>query len=215
MQRVLDVILSPLILILLAPVLLVVVLVLTLTLPGNPFYRGDRTGRNGKRFRIWKLRTMIPNAARIGPPITGRDDPRVTRFGRFLRRTKLDEIPQLLNVLSGEMTLVGPRPESPEITKFYNSRQREVLSVKPGVTGPVQLCWAGESDCIPPGDAGRQFYIEHLMDPKIQADLKYLRARTTFSDFRILWLTAALVSGRLLGIHGGESVARDLSARSE
>jgi lipopolysaccharide/colanic/teichoic acid biosynthesis glycosyltransferase len=182
----------------LAPLLVILAFIIVITSPGKPLYGGWRTGQNGRTFRMWKFRSMVPNAARMGPPVTGKDDPRLTPFGRFLRKSKLDEVPQFLNVLAGDMTLVGPRPESPEITRFYNQRQKQVLDVRPGVTGPVQLNWSDESECIPPGEAGMEFYVEHLLDQKLQVDLEYLKQRSAFEDARILFRTGVLVVSRLV-----------------
>jgi lipopolysaccharide/colanic/teichoic acid biosynthesis glycosyltransferase len=198
MRRAVDILASLLVLIVLAPLLVIVALITVIASPGNPLYGGWRTGQNGRMFRMWKFRSMVANAARMGPPITGKDDPRVTPFGRFLRKSKLDEIPQFLNVLAGDMSLVGPRPESPYITRLYNERQKQVLSVRPGVTGPVQLKWSDESECIPAGGAGMKFYVEYLVDVKLQADLDYLKQRSALTDARILFKTAVLLVNRLV-----------------
>lgn len=142
---------------------------------------------------MWKFRTMIVDAERAGPAITGQEDPRVTRVGRILRRTKLDELPQFLNVLAGDMTLVGPRPEAPEFVALYTPAQRAVLAVKPGVTGRVQLESGEESDSIPKGISADEFYRRHLMDRKLHRDLEYLNTRTAWSDTMIVLETAALM----------------------
>src|SRR5207248_7674499 len=107
-------------------------------------YRGERVGRNGERFRIYKFRTMVADADRQGPGITARDDPRVTRFGRRLRRSKLDELPQLINVVRGEMSLVGPRPEIPEMVDKYPPLFRRLLALRPGMTSPASLKYRNE-----------------------------------------------------------------------
>ena len=142
---------------------------------------------------MWKFRTMIPGATRLGGPITGHNDPRVTRLGRILRRIKLDELPQFLNVLLGDMTLVGPRPEAPEIVLLYNPSQRSVLRVKPGITGCVQLEAGHEAETLPHGAVAAEYYVQHLMDRKVHRDLEYLGNRTVVSDAKILVATAVLV----------------------
>ena len=141
---------------------------------------------------MWKFRSMA-NAVGKGAPITGRNDPRITRVGRLLRKTKLDELPQFINVLTGDMTLVGPRPEAPEIVARYTPEQRAVLAVKPGVTGRVQLEVGEESESIPPEVDAHEYYVEHLMERKLRRDLDYLSVRTPLSDARIVFETAALV----------------------
>jgi lipopolysaccharide/colanic/teichoic acid biosynthesis glycosyltransferase len=199
LRRITDILVALLALSLLAPLLLVITVTVIVFSPGNPFYLGRRAGKGGKNFRMWKFRTMVANAARVGPSITVKNDSRITPFGRFLRKTKLDELPQFLNVLIGNMTLVGPRPELPEIVALYDAQQREVLSVKPGVTGPVQLkLGLDESEAIPEGDRGRQHYVDHLMGPKIRVDLEYLRTRTSLTDAHVLLDSAALVLRRLI-----------------
>jgi lipopolysaccharide/colanic/teichoic acid biosynthesis glycosyltransferase len=135
---------------------------------------------------------MINGAAKMGP-ITGKNDPRVTRLGRLLRKTKVDELPQFFNLLLGDMTLVGPRPESPEIVELYNSSQRAVLAVKPGVTGKVQLESDDESETIPDGAQPYDYYLTHLMNRKLRMDLDYLSGRTVFTDIKIVLATAGLM----------------------
>jgi len=192
MRRLVDIVVASLALAALSPLLLAVMLAVFVSSPGNPFYGGRRAGRDGHNFRMWKFRTMINGAARMGP-ITGKNDPRVTPLGRILRKTKLDELPQFFNLLMGDMTLVGPRPESPEIVALYTPSQRVVLAVKPGVTGRVQLESDDESETIPDGVQAYDYYLTHLMDHKLRMDLDYLRGRTIFTDVKIVLATAGLV----------------------
>ena len=193
MRRTIDILVSLALLIAAAPVLLMVAAAVFVESPGNPFYGGWRAGKNGSRFRMWKFRTMIKNAARMGTCITGKNDPRITRVGNLLRKTKLDEFPQFINVLLGDMTLVGPRPESPGIVELYTPVQRTVLEVKPGVTGRVQLDSGEESENLPGGVDAHEYYVNHLMHEKLQRDLDYLRRRTPLSDARIVVETATYV----------------------
>jgi lipopolysaccharide/colanic/teichoic acid biosynthesis glycosyltransferase len=158
----------------------------------QPFYGGRRAGKDGRNFRMWKFRTMIAGAAKMGP-ITGKNDPRVTPLGRILRKTKLDELPQFFNLLLGDMTLVGPRPESPEIVALYTPSQRVVLAVKPGVTGKVQLDSDDESETIPEGVQAYDYYLTHLMDRKLRMDLDYLRGAPSSRTSKIVLATAGLV----------------------
>jgi len=192
MRRSIDILLSFLALVCLSPLLLAVAVVVVLDSPGGPFYLASRVGRHGRLFRMWKFRTMVAGAATAGS-VTGRNDSRITRSGRFLRKTKIDELPQFLNVLCGDMTLVGPRPETPDMVVRYTESQRAVLHVKPGITGRVQLEVGEESEGIPEGMQPDEYYVNHLLGPKLQLDLEYLRVRTPLSDARILLRTAGFV----------------------
>ena len=195
MRRLVALFVSAFALILLFPLMVVIALAIVLDSPGNPFYRACRVGRESRKFRMWKFRTMatVGKGWQTGPGITARGDARITRVGRVLRRSKLDELPQFVNVLLGHMTLVGPRPEAPEFVAFYTARHRAVLLVKPGVTGCVQIASAEESDSIPEGVEPDQYYVAHLMGPKIEMDREYLAQRTAWSDARIVFATAAMV----------------------
>jgi lipopolysaccharide/colanic/teichoic acid biosynthesis glycosyltransferase len=192
MRRLVDIAVSSLALAVLSPLFAAIMLAVFISSPGNPFYGGRRAGRDGRIFRMWKFRTMVKDAAKMGP-ITGKNDPRVTPLGRLLRKTKLDELPQFFNLLVGDMTLVGPRPESPEIVALYTPSQRVVLGVKPGVTGRVQLDSDDESETIPEGVPAYEYYLTHLMDRKLRMDLDYLRGRTVFTDVKIVLATAGLM----------------------
>ena len=193
MRRIIDIIGSTLALLITSPLLALVALAIVIDSPGNPFYLARRVGRDGLIFRMWKFRTMVPNAAKLGPAITGGSDPRITRIGKFLRRTKLDELPQFINVLTGEMSLVGPRPESPDIVARYTPEQKVVLAAKPGVTGKVQLESGEESDAIPSAENAEEYYVNFLMERKLRADIAYLEQRTLATDARILMNTAVYV----------------------
>jgi len=192
MRRFVDIFVALMALVAFSPLLAVVMTAVFISSPGNPFYGGWRAGKDGRNFRMWKFRTMINGAVKMGP-ITGKNDPRVTRLGRLLRKTKVDELPQFFNLLLGDMTLVGPRPESPEIVELYNSSQRAVLAVKPGVTGKVQLESDDESETIPDGAQPYDYYLSHLMNRKLRMDLDYLSGRTVFTDIKIVLATAGLM----------------------
>ena len=192
MRRVVDILVSALILVLLAPLLALVAMAVTVDSHGGPLYFAERCGLLGRRFRMWKFRTMIPNASKLGPAITGPRDSRITRLGRFLRASKIDELPQFINVLAGDMTLVGPRPETPAMVALYTLEQRRVLDVKPGVTGRVQLS-GEESETIPAGAEPEQYYVTHLMPNKLRSDLDYLAVRNSWSDARIVLATVGFV----------------------
>jgi lipopolysaccharide/colanic/teichoic acid biosynthesis glycosyltransferase len=188
-KRMLDVAVSALGLVLLSPLMLILSIWIKLDSKGPVFYRGDRVGKDGRPFLMYKFRTMVAEAKRIGPAITYRDDPRVTKVGRFLRWTKLDELPQLINVLKGEMSLVGPRPEDPSYVAHYNAEQREVLRVKPGITGSTQLKYRDEASMLE-GDNADQDYLTQIMPAKLKMDLDYVQNHSLALDVRILWQTA-------------------------
>jgi lipopolysaccharide/colanic/teichoic acid biosynthesis glycosyltransferase len=198
MARIIDVIVSSALLIVLAPLLAITALAVKLTSRGTVFYRAERVGLGGARFRMLKFRTMVSGADRTGPGITTRDDPRITSVGRFLRATKLDELPQLINVLLGEMTLIGPRAESPQFVEHYGPEQRRLLEVLPGVTGPGQLHYTtDQQDRIVDLDQAEEVYVRDLMTEKLKMDLEYLEKRTFWTDLGILLQTVGVVAAGL------------------
>jgi lipopolysaccharide/colanic/teichoic acid biosynthesis glycosyltransferase len=198
-RRIADIGIALVTLIMLSPLFLVTSLAVMLESKGGPFYRSWRAGKDGSPFRMWKFRTMVVGADRISGSITAPRDPRITKVGRFLRATKIDELPQFLNLLLGDLTLVGPRPEDPNIVKLYTPRQRQTLDVKPGITGPGQLYYTtDQADTIPEGVPAEQFYIDHLLDQKLRIDLEYLSRRTPLSDCRVILQTIALMAKSLV-----------------
>lgn len=159
--------------------------------PGPVFFRGVRVGKGGRRFRIFKFRTMVPDAERRGGPSTPEDDPRVTSFGRFLRRYKLDELPQLLNVLRGEMSLVGPRPEVPIYADMLAGEERAILNVKPGITDWASI-WNPNEGALLAGEADpERAYLERIRPTKIKLQLHYVRQASLATDIKILYGTMA------------------------
>jgi lipopolysaccharide/colanic/teichoic acid biosynthesis glycosyltransferase len=188
MLRAFDVAVSLAALIFLSPLLALIALAVKLTSHGPVFYRGPRIGRFGAEFSILKFRTMRSGAA--GPSITRAADPRVTPVGRFLRGWKLDELPQFVNVLRGEMSLVGPRPEAPEYVLLYTEEERNVLRVRPGITSPASLRYRDEESLLT-GEEWRDAYVNRIMRDKLRIDLEWLDQRTLASDLRLLARTAA------------------------
>jgi len=185
-KRLFDLCLSSLFLTLLSPLFLIVAMAIRLDSRGPVFFRQDRVGLNGRRFRIYKFRTMVENAAQIGPHITPSNDPRITRAGSFLRKWYLDELPQLINVLKGEMSIVGPRPETPEYVTLYTPEQRKVLAAKPGMAGPATIAYRNEeallADCPDP----EEFYINQMMHDRLRLDLEYVENQSLLYDLRLL-----------------------------
>ncbi len=175
-------------LIVLSPLFLITSLFIKLTSPGPVLHGGKRVGLNGKPFILYKFRTMINNAASIGPMITAKSDPRITPFGRLLRRTKVDELPQLLNVLKGDMSLVGPRPEDPSYVAHYSPEQREVLKVRPGVTSAASLRFRNEEQILI-GPDWETVYRNEVLPAKVAIELDYLSKRTFLSDLFLIFRT--------------------------
>jgi lipopolysaccharide/colanic/teichoic acid biosynthesis glycosyltransferase len=179
----------------LLPVFLLVAVLIKLDSPGPVFFRQQRAGRNGRLFEIFKFRTMVQGAYLMGSRLTVKRDPRITRLGRLLRWSKIDELPQLFNVLRGEMSLIGPRPEDPHFIQFYTPDQRCVLLLRPGIVGPSQIEGRDEIESYPDGlkDTER-YYVNHVLPPKLQRDIEYLERATFWSDMALLvrgvWVTA-------------------------
>ena len=164
--------------------------------PGPVFYRGVRAGLHGKPFRIFKFRTMVTDAERLGGPTTGTNDRRVTRIGALLRRTKLDELPQFLNVLVGDMSLVGPRPEVLEYTAKYEGEEKYILCMRPGITDYASIEFADLDDLVGSIDPDR-YFREHIMPRKNALRIKYVKEWSLGSDFSILWATFCRVVKRI------------------
>lgn len=187
-KRAFDLIVAITGLLILAPLLLLLALFVKLTSPGPIFYRATRVGRCGQNFKLLKFRSMVVNADQIGPAVTGALDARITPTGRVLRRTKLDELPQLFNVLRGEMSLVGPRPEDPRYVALYTDEQRRILDVRPGITSPASITYRDEETMLV-GEDWETHYIEQVMPVKLALDLEYARNPNLISDLVILFRT--------------------------
>jgi len=196
-KRVFDLTLSFLFLIVTFPFLIAIMAAIKLDSPGPVLFRGRRVGVGGKEFDILKFRTMVHRAPSLGPTVTRKSDDRITRVGKFLRNYKLDEIPQLLNVLRGEMSLVGPRPEDPKYVAYYTPEQREVLSVRPGIASPAAVRFRHEEAILAdvPADQLDRIYLQEMLPEKIALDLDYVKDNSLILDIRIL-IQAVLTSLR-------------------
>ena len=172
----------------LSPLFLVIALLIKLSTPGPVFYRAVRIGKDGLPFRLYKFRSMVMGADKSGPGITTAADRRITPVGRFLRKTKLDELPQLINVLRGEMSLVGPRPEDPRYVAYYTPDQRQVLRVRPGITSAASLRYRDESALLT-GSDWETTYILCVMPQKLAIELAYLQHRNLLTDLKLVLLT--------------------------
>lgn len=190
-KRLLDMLVAGVGLLLLLPLMSVIALLIRLDSPGNIFFAHERVGRYGRKFKVLKFRTMVSDAPQRGIPITAGGDPRITRIGRILRKTKLDELPQLWNVLKGEMSLVGPRPEVEKYVNLWDPELREqVLSVRPGITGLTQIRYRHEESLLAHQPDPETYYRETLLPTKLASDAEYVRKRSLWFDLWLLWRTA-------------------------
>ncbi|MGD0402208.1 MAG: sugar transferase [Candidatus Acidiferrales bacterium] len=189
LKRLFDLTASVVGLMLLLPVLTILALAVKLDSPGPVFYRGLRAGRFGKAFRIFKYRTMVLDAHKLGGPSSSADDPRITRMGGLLRRHKLDELPQLLNVLKGEMSLVGPRPEVVEEVLLYTAEEKGLLEVRPGITDWASIRFRNEGEILRGSSDPHAAYREKIRPEKIRLGLEYVRRRSFLTDFKIILQT--------------------------
>ncbi len=176
-KRLTDLVISLFTLIIFLPVILILIVAIKFETKGPAFFLHERTGYKGEKFKLYKLRGMVHNALEIGPEITGVNDSRITKVGKFIRRTSIDEIPQVINVIKGEMSIVGPRPEITSITDAYTESQREVFNFKPGITGISQI-------------NGRQMLTP---DGRVKMEIEYYNKATFFSDLKVILKTFRVV----------------------
>src|SRR5439155_25784124 len=173
-------------LILLSPAFAIIVIAMKLTDSGPVFYRQTRVGQHGRPSRIWKFRTMVPGADAAGPSVTSENDRRVTRIGRILRRTKLDELPQLWNVWRGDMSLVGPRPEVPRYVQHYTAEQREILRFKPGITDLASIGFRNEEALLRSSVDTETFYVQQCLPRKLKLNQDYAKRANLLTDTWII-----------------------------
>jgi len=189
LERLFDIIFSLVGIIILSPVLGLVALLIKLDSKESVFYRGTRVGRFGKSFKIYKFRTMVVNAEELGGPSTPEDDPRITKVGRFLRKYKLDELPQFISVLKGDMSVVGPRPEVPRYVEMYTDEERVILNVRPGITDWASI-WNPNEGAILAGSADpERTYMEKIRPEKVRLQLRYVKEHSLWTDIGIILLT--------------------------
>jgi lipopolysaccharide/colanic/teichoic acid biosynthesis glycosyltransferase len=188
-KRIFDLCFSLVGLIILSPLLVLIGILIRLDSRGPVFFRQTRVGRFGVPFKIVKFRTMINGAEKVGPLISKGDDPRITKLGNFLRRYKLDEIPQLLNVVSGEMSLVGPRPEVPKYVEAFRLEYEEILKVRPGITDFASLEFKNENDLLKGGVDPEDKYLKEILPEKIIHYRNYIREQSIGVDLKILLRT--------------------------
>jgi len=189
-KRSFDLLFSTTAFLILSPLFILACLLAKIQSKGPVFYRAKRVGMDGKVFEMYKFRTMVINADQLGIGLTIHKDPRVTSIGKLLRITKLDELPNLINVIIGDMSLIGPRPEAPNYVKYYNDAQKQVLQVKPGISGPSQIANRNEEKKLQAQKDPEQYYITELMPRKLALDLQYVATQCFFTD--IMWLLKTL-----------------------
>ena len=195
MKRALDFFFAGLGLIVLSPFLFLLTVLIKLDSPGPALYRGTRVGRDGKTFRMIKFRTMVRDAEKAGGSSTSADDTRVTRIGATLRRYKLDELPQLINVIRGDMSLVGPRPQVQWAVDLYSEEERVLLSVRPGITDYASLKFSNEAEILKGSEDPDQAYLELIAPEKIRLGLEYVRHRSFWIDLKLILLTITRIFG--------------------
>jgi len=157
--------------------------------PGGVFYSQIRVGRDKRQFKAFKFRTMRPDSEKSGQLTVGMRDPRITRTGYFLRKYKLDELPQLLNILKGDMSIVGPRPEVPKYVDMYDPCQLRVLNMRPGLTDYASLAYINENEILGQSDDPEKTYIEQIMPAKLELNMKYIEEQSFMTDIKIIWKT--------------------------
>jgi lipopolysaccharide/colanic/teichoic acid biosynthesis glycosyltransferase len=196
LKRLFDLVFSLAGLVILSPLFLVISVVVALGSRGGIFYRQKRVGLRGREFQLYKFRTMKVNSDQLGLLTVGGKDPRITSAGRVLRRYKLDELPQLLNVLNGTMSLVGPRPEVKKYTDLYTADQKKVLEVRPGITDYASLAYFEESELLARSTHPESTYINQIMPAKLELNKKYLQKQGLATDISIIFQTIARIFRR-------------------
>lgn len=186
MKRLFDITASFFGLIILSPILIPIALWVGLSSKGGVFYTQIRVGKNNKDFKLYKFRSMRVNSDKQGLLTVGSKDNRITKAGYFIRKYKIDELPQLLNVLKGDMSFVGPRPEVRRYVEMYNEEQKQVLKVRPGITDPASIKYRNENDLLSKAEDPEQYYITNIMPDKLRINIDYINKRTFLKDIKII-----------------------------
>ncbi|MDO9188071.1 MAG: sugar transferase [Bacteroidia bacterium] len=188
-KRIFDIVFSFIGLVLLLPFFIIIALLIVIDSPGGVFYKQARVGKNGIDFYLFKFRSMRTGADKKGLLTVGGRDSRITRMGYFIRKYKIDELPQLLNVFLGDMSLVGPRPEVRKYVDLYNEEQKQVLSVKPGITDYASIEFSNENELLGKAENPEQVYIDEIMPAKLKLNLKYIDEQGIITDLKIIFKT--------------------------
>jgi lipopolysaccharide/colanic/teichoic acid biosynthesis glycosyltransferase len=189
MKRAFDIVFACTMLVLFMPLFMALAIWVSLDSRGGVFFGQERVGKDGRSFKLWKFRTMRPQSEKSGQLTVGSSDARITRAGYFLRKFKVDELPQLWNVVLGDMSVVGPRPEVPRYVALYSPEQRSVLDVRPGITDYASLKYFAESDLLAASSNPERTYIDEIMPAKLTLNLEYVRNHSLAGDVRIIMLT--------------------------
>lgn len=189
MKRIFDIFFSIIGILILAPFYIIISILILVDSKGGILYKQERIGKGGNIFKVFKFRTMRPDSFSKGALTVGSRDPRITNIGYYLRKYKLDELPQLFNVLFGDMSFVGPRPEVKKYTDLYNAEQRKVLSVRPGITDYASIKFRNENDLLSISDNPEQLYISKIMPEKLELNMKYINDNNVFKDVKIIFDT--------------------------
>lgn len=188
-KRIFDIVMSLIGIIILSPLLIIVSMAIKISSPGNILFLQKRVGKNGEEFNIYKFRTMVSDAEKLGKQITVGNDNRITKVGAVLRKFKIDELPQLFNVLNGDMSLVGPRPEVPKYVSLYTEEQKKVLSIRPGITDMASLRYRDENDILGKVDNPEEYYINVIMQDKLKLNLEYIEKSNIIFDISLILKT--------------------------
>lgn len=189
MKRLFDITASFFGILILSPLLIFIGLWVGLSSKGGVFYKQIRVGKNNKDFKLYKFRSMRVNSDKQGLLTVGSKDSRITKAGYFIRKYKIDELPQLFNVLKGDMSFVGPRPEVRRYVDLYSEEQMKVLSVRPGITDPASIKYRNENDLLSSASNPEQYYIQHIMPDKLKINIDYINTRTFIKDIKIIFQT--------------------------
>lgn len=192
-KRIFDIVASSIGLILVSPILISISVCIKLDSKGAVFFKQVRVGKDKKLFKIYKFRTMVTDAEKIGKQITIGNDKRITRVGKFIRKCKLDELPQLINVFKGEMSLVGPRPEVPKYVDLYDEYQEQILLVQPGITDYASIEFRNENEILGNSINPEKIYIEEIMPAKIELNMKYIKNISLFEDLKLVINTIRVI----------------------
>lgn len=194
-KRLFDILVSAAGLLILALPLILIAIVIKATSEGPVFFRQERIGKDGVPFKIFKFRSMVVNAEAIGMLITVGEDPRITKIGHFIRKTKVDELPQLINVLNGTMSFVGPRPEVARYVALYDERQKNVLKIRPGITDLASIKYRSESEILDQAEDPEYTYIHEIMPEKLRLNLEYIEKMSVPYDLGLILKTLVRILG--------------------
>ncbi len=193
MKRIFDIVVALGGLLLLSPLMLLVPLLIKLDSEGPVFFKQERVGKGFRPFYIYKFRTMVENASQTGSPVTFGNDPRITRVGKLLRKTKIDELPQLINVLKGEMSLVGPRPEIRQYVELFRQDYEQILKIRPGITDVASLKYRDETTILGRSKNPEAEYLKHVLPDKIALEKEYIRRSSVFLDLKLIFRTVLAI----------------------